>query len=275
MNPTVTTKEIKCAIEHCGIREGDVVLVHSSLKACGYVEGGADAVIDAFLDVLGNSGTLVMPTLSQKNFRNAYLDWSMDRPSDVGLITETFRLRSESVRSNQATHSVAAQGPLAVWLTRDHGRFGRRRGAFGDTPFAVCSPWQKMYDINAKIFFFGVDMESNTMKHLIEYQMIDDLIGQIDDDSVRDALASRLRTHATYDDDNFVWPYSSGVAMQKVLDEMGLLRHAECGNGHFVCCRARDTNDASRFVLLKSPENWYSESVCNWLAEAQTAGRRR
>jgi len=40
------------------------VVVHSSLSSFGYVEGGADAVIDALEEVITPEGTLVMPTFS-------------------------------------------------------------------------------------------------------------------------------------------------------------------------------------------------------------------
>ena len=47
-----------------GLKKGDIAGVHSSLSSFGYVEGGADAVIDALLKVVGEEGTVVMPTYS-------------------------------------------------------------------------------------------------------------------------------------------------------------------------------------------------------------------
>ena len=47
-----------------GIKEGMNLLVHSSLRRIGKVAGGADAVIDALLDVLGAEGTLMMSAVS-------------------------------------------------------------------------------------------------------------------------------------------------------------------------------------------------------------------
>ena len=47
-----------------GIAPGSKLLVHSSLSSFGYVEGGANAVIDAFLDMVGVQGTLLVPTLT-------------------------------------------------------------------------------------------------------------------------------------------------------------------------------------------------------------------
>ena len=83
---SVTLNDIEKALTELGVAQGDIVLVHSSLKSFGTVEGGPETVIQAFKNVITEQGTLVMPTLSQKNFRNAIEDWHMDRPSDVGLV---------------------------------------------------------------------------------------------------------------------------------------------------------------------------------------------
>lgn len=265
--PNVTKEDIKKALRECGLREGDTVNVHSSLKACGHIEGGADTVIDAFLEVIGKEGTLVMPTLAQKNFETAYEDWTMDRPSDTGLITETFRLRPESIRSDQATHSVAAQGPLAEWLTRDHGKYGKRPGVFGDTCFAVCSPWQKLYDMNAKIVLFGVTMHSNTMKHLIEYVFINDMLSKMADPEIREQFANRLRAMDRMN--TMCWPFSSGELTQEWCDKAGLLQKVKCGNAELVCYRAKDTNDYSEKVYFEHPELFWNEEFLPWFKEAK------
>ena len=44
-----------------GIRPGDTVLVHSSLKSLGPVPGGAETVIQGLLKALGDEGTLLFP----------------------------------------------------------------------------------------------------------------------------------------------------------------------------------------------------------------------
>ena len=47
-----------------GFEPGDRVMVHSSLSSMGHVEGGAGTVVQAFLDVLGPEGTLMVPTFT-------------------------------------------------------------------------------------------------------------------------------------------------------------------------------------------------------------------
>ena len=49
-----------------GVRPGMNLLVHSSLKRLGPVDGGAEAVIDALLEAIDPGGTLMMPTHTWK-----------------------------------------------------------------------------------------------------------------------------------------------------------------------------------------------------------------
>ena len=45
-----------------GVRAGDILLVHTSVKALGWIPGGPLAVVQALRDAVGESGTLVVPT---------------------------------------------------------------------------------------------------------------------------------------------------------------------------------------------------------------------
>ena len=56
-----TINSIYQDLNRLGINNNDIVLVHSSLSSLGWVCGGAQAVIIALMEVVGNSGTLVMP----------------------------------------------------------------------------------------------------------------------------------------------------------------------------------------------------------------------
>ena len=139
----------------CGIEEGDLILVHSALSAIGHVEGGADAVVDALLEVLGPEGTLAVSGMdSSKPFDAA------TSPVVVGIINETVRTRPNAIRSLRPSHSVAAIGKLATYLTTGHD--------LAETNCGHGTPYEKLCELGGKIVLIGVDMNRNTTLHTLE-----------------------------------------------------------------------------------------------------------
>ena len=61
----LTKKDIERSLRELGIEEGDTVMLHSSVSACGHIVGGAKTVVDAFLNVLGENGTLMAPSFTR------------------------------------------------------------------------------------------------------------------------------------------------------------------------------------------------------------------
>ena len=60
----MTDKErFKRDLLELGVKPGDMVLVHSSMKALG-TECAPEEIIDAMEEVLGEEGTLLMPALT-------------------------------------------------------------------------------------------------------------------------------------------------------------------------------------------------------------------
>jgi len=60
----VIKEDIKKGLRNLGINTGFHLGVHSSLQSLGKVKGGAITAINALLEVVGNEGTVVMPTFS-------------------------------------------------------------------------------------------------------------------------------------------------------------------------------------------------------------------
>lgn len=267
---SVKKEDITKAVKELGIVPGDIVLVHSSMKSMGYVEGGPEAVIEGFLEAVGPKGTLVMPTLSQKDFGNAYRDWHMDRPSDVGLLTEVFRKYPGALRSDQATHSVAAAGALAQEITEGHTAFGPRYGAFGDYAFSHSSPWQKMYDRHAKVVFIGVSMRYNTFKHMAEYRFIENILNRVAGLPGAEELKLRIRhfdAHGVSHDG--LWPFLSGERLHDTYQEVGLTQSTKCGEATLYCMPVHECVDFVENLLEKEPEKWLSEEMLAWIKDAE------
>lgn len=155
-----TKQELQEQIEAMGILPTDTLLVHSSMKAIGPVEGGADTVLDAFQDYL-HRGLLVLPTHTWQQINDEYNVFDVLRePSCVGILTNIFRQRPGVIRSWHPTHSVAAYGKDAVEYTRGEEQF--------DTPCPRAGCYGKLYDRQGKILFIGCGLNRNTTVHGIE-----------------------------------------------------------------------------------------------------------
>lgn len=164
-----------------GVRSGMVLLVHSSLSALGWVCGGAVAVIIALQEVLGATGTLVMPTHSTdltepSQWQNPPVPeswWPVIREKmpayhpdltptrSMGVIAETFRKQKGVLRSAHPHHSFCAYGHQASYITDNHSlEFGLGEG----------SPLARIYDLDGFVLLLGVGHDSNTSMHLAEYR---------------------------------------------------------------------------------------------------------
>ena len=63
----VLKSDIMNALQKVGVKPGQTIMVHTSLSNLGYVCGGAQIVIEALLDCVGEEGTIMMPSQSWKN----------------------------------------------------------------------------------------------------------------------------------------------------------------------------------------------------------------
>ena len=128
LNGAIITKEILVQnLKNIGIKAGDNLLVHSSLSKIGYLENGADTVIDALLEVIGSKGNLLMPSSPNALLQLDYIRTTdvfdvQNSPSKLGTITETFRKRNGVLRSLNPTEPVCAFGPDAAFFTEEQRR---------------------------------------------------------------------------------------------------------------------------------------------------------
>ena len=144
-----------------GVREGGILLVHSSLKSLGQLAGGPETAIAALLAALGRDGTLLMPALSYETVNAEHAAFDVARtPSCVGALTEFFRKRAGTARSVHPTHSVCGFGPGAERLLGDHGR--------DVTPCGPHSPFAKLKEESGQILFIGCGLKPNTSMHAVE-----------------------------------------------------------------------------------------------------------
>ena len=156
-----TQKQLQNDLNQLSLAKGDMVYVHASLRAVGPIDGGADALIDAFLDVIGPEGTIAVPThtLSYPGFGQPPFAPGLPTIADVGIFPEIVRKRPGVFRSGHASHSTAAIGKHAKTLTENH-----------DPCVAVGlnTPLHKLWQMDGKILLLGVTHRVNTSVHLAE-----------------------------------------------------------------------------------------------------------
>lgn len=146
-------------LEDVGLRSGDTVLIHSSMRTLGRVAGGAQAVLGALLDLLGSTGNLVLPTFNySRPLPSPWYD-PLLTPARTGMIPEVGRQLPGAVRSLSPTHSIAVIGPKRMSITSDHLQV---------RTFGPGSPIDRVARDGGKVLLFGVDHTANSAIHVAE-----------------------------------------------------------------------------------------------------------
>lgn len=262
--PVVTLTELVASFRGLGLDRGLTVMAHSSLSAFGWVEGGPETVLRALLEVLGPEGTLCLPTLCQRDKERRFETWDMaTSPSDVGRLTEVFRLWPGAIRSDHATHSVSALGPLAESITAGHAAAYGRPGPWGPAAFGHGSPWDQFYRLNVRYCFFGVSFRVNTMRHYIQSVLVEALLAAAPLER-RAGLAERLTGWCKPG----VWPNWDDEKMEARLASQGLVRYAPVGAATCRAIPARTLVEETLRILRAEREDWLDEAFRQWWDDA-------
>ncbi len=118
-----TKRDLIQNLRGLGVRPGDTLLVHSSMRAVGEVEGGADTVLDAFRNIWRTACWFFHPHLVPHQRFPPLYDPETE-PACVGLLPNLFRQRPGVIRSLHPTHSLAALGRDAAAFTEGGGATG-------------------------------------------------------------------------------------------------------------------------------------------------------
>lgn len=175
----LTAQSLAERLHASGLRAGQTVLAHMAMSRLGWVVGGAEAVVLAFLDVLGPAGTLMMPTHTTNNTDPAEWQhppipqswWQLVRDHtpaynpattptrEMGAVPELLRTWPGALRSAHPVTSFAALGPNAAYLTSDH---------VLEEDTGNHSPVGRLYDVDGYVLLLGVTHWNNTSLHLAE-----------------------------------------------------------------------------------------------------------
>jgi aminoglycoside 3-N-acetyltransferase len=175
--PIVTKSRLMHDLEALGVQQGDVVMLHASVKAAGHVVGGPDVILQALLDLLTPAGTLMMlvgweaapyemagwPEAQQRAYLEECPPYDPDRSPAVrawSILAEYLRTWPGACRSDHPDSSFAAVGGRAGWITAEHSlQYGHGPG----------SPLAKLYEAGGKVLLLGATFDSITLLHYAEH----------------------------------------------------------------------------------------------------------
>lgn len=257
MPDTVYTKEdLKEQLRQMGLKPTDTVLIHSSMKAVGEVEGGADTVLDAWMEYF-SEGLLLLPTHTWRQMGESYPVFDPDtEESCVGLLTNLFRKRPGVVRSLHPTHSMAAFGKHAAEYVAGEEN--------NNTPCTPGGCYDRLRSVGGKILLVGVGHERNTFIHSVEEVL--NVPNRLTDKpylfyvKLPDGTKKPVYMRRHY---NPVQPHISEdfVKLEQAFFDREVAKRAGFGAASCILCDAKGVFEVTRQVLAPNPECLITEET--------------
>ncbi len=223
--------ELEKSLKALGLKKNAIVLLHSSMVSLGEVEGGAEAVIDAFLNVIGPKGTLVVPVFGK-----------------LGILTELVKARKGAVVSNCPLGTLAAIGGDAKFLLEGHWD--------ADTAHGHGTPYEKIAEAGGYICLLGVDQDRNTMLHSAEAWL------ELPYLATKTVTAKGPNGKETTKSWKFYpGPHRNFIGLDHIMAETGIMTVSRIGNAQVRLIKAHDMmhlcmdigREDPAFVLCENP----------------------
>ena len=245
----LTFEKLVDDFQKLGVEKGDTLLVHSSYKSLGAVDGGPQIVINALEAALGPEGTLIMPTF---NFDfNKGVPWDVrSTPSKMGILTELVRTDSRAKRVFHPFYSFAIVGKHADML----GSLRYKSAYERDSVFG------KLRDLDGKIMVIGLSYnDSMTFFHHIEqmegvdYRFLKQFTGEVTDENGN-----------TYTDtfEMLVRDIDKGVLtmvdpMGELMEKAGMIKMRRIGEADVKLMKANDVYEFTAREMKRNPHLLY------------------
>jgi aminoglycoside N3'-acetyltransferase len=237
----VTRADLENGFRLLGLSRGAAVEVHASLSGFGRVEGGAGAVIDALMRIVGQEGAVVMsayplgkplplsPSEREKGIlaKARIYDEAYAGPTGLGRIADEFRLRPGTVLGI-GIHRVCAWG-------RDAERHSRG--------------YAHLLEVDGLALLLGVGIDRCSSMHLAEKEGLPPEIAgcfKVPDDIRREYPAD---IHIAFGQT----PENGWSKVLDTADRRGLVRKQKIGRADCLSFKARDVVGIYETALRTDP----------------------
>ena len=155
-------KDIIDQLADMGAPRDRAVLAHTSLRLIGNIEGGAEALLDAFIEYFtAEGGLFCVPTHTWHRLgEDVVLDMSSD-DNCLGAFSTVALRDGRGVRSENPTHS------MVVFGERERAERFVREDAYVTTPTAPESTYGKLFSEGGFVLLAGVSQNKNTYLHAV------------------------------------------------------------------------------------------------------------
>ena len=275
-------QQLKDQLESMGLKGDETILIHSSMKSIGEVDGGADTVLDAWMEYF-KDGLLLLPTHTWKtvNADNPVYN-PQTTPSCVGLLTNMFMKRDGVIRSLHPTHSMAGYGKNAAeYLAGEE---------YNNTPCTPGGCYDRLRDAGGKVLLVGVGHERNTYIHSVEevlnvpnrlsdmpMELVIELLKEDKDNKNKklphynraDGWKKCIDSNGGYDNNNKLCrkvyvrkhynaqqPHISEdfVKLNQIFLDSGVVKKVKFGDADSLLCDAKGMFNVVRQVIAPDPE---------------------
>lgn len=157
-----TKKDIIAQLEQMGAPRDSVVLMHSSLRSVGAIEGGAQALLDAMVEYFTAEGGLFCVPTHTWGFMNEEITLDVTSSRNcLGAFSTVAAEDGRGIRSDNATHSMVVFGDRerALRFIADEWQVGS-----GTAPESC---YGKIYSEGGSILLVGVGHNRNTYLHSV------------------------------------------------------------------------------------------------------------
>lgn len=244
-------KEIFAQLQAMHAPRNKMVLMHSSLRAVGTVEGGAEGLLDILIEYFtAEGGLLCVPVHTWHNLeREITLDLSSS-DNCLGYFSTVAAEDPRGYRTDNPTHSMVIFGDRAKAERIGAGE------AFVETPTSPKSCYGKLYDEDGYVLLVGVAHNRNTYLHTV-----DEMLGtpnRMDDKAIETAVRYADGRIVKRPFRLFLTDYTEDISDRFVKFDIPF-RYHRCGGDGFLgnapaqLLSARKMKEVMEMIYRRSP----------------------